>query len=292
MNVWHQPGHQTLIQAAARPAVAAPAPAVPMHRASSADPDGDGDDDAGQRDPEGIMTMTSQMVALLAENYQVFLAGRGQVDGRPAQEIVLRHRDGRLAARFWLDNATKLPLRRETFDARARMVSEDVFVSLKLGSPAATAVPRTASVPGGKPLAAAQLNRLRAAGWPLPAQLPGQLSLVRASETGGSSDVVVDLAYSDGLFVISLFVQRGHLPAQLSGWSQVALRGDRVYAAGRDQRSVAWSARGFVYTLIADAPDQTLDQAVGALPHNGGPGFFGRMGRGLGRLVSWLDPFR
>ena len=49
VNVWHQPGHQTLIQAAARPAVAAPAPAVPMHRASSADPDGDGDDDAGQR---------------------------------------------------------------------------------------------------------------------------------------------------------------------------------------------------------------------------------------------------
>ena len=28
------------------------------------------------------------------------------------------------------------------------------------------------------------------------------------------------------------------------------------------------------------------------LPHNGGPGFFGRMGRGLSRLVSWLDPFR
>jgi sigma-E factor negative regulatory protein RseB len=91
--------------------------------------------------------------------------------------------------------------------------------------------------------------------------------------------------------VISLFVQRGHLPAQLSGWSQVALRGDRVYAAGPDQRSVAWSARGFVYTLIADAPDQTLAQAVGVLPHNARPGFLGRMGRGLGRLVSWLNPF-
>ena len=86
VNVWHQEDHQTLIQAAAMPAVAAPAAATPMHRASSADPDGDGDDDAGQRDPEGIMTMTSQMVALLAENYQVFLAGRGQVAGRPPRK--------------------------------------------------------------------------------------------------------------------------------------------------------------------------------------------------------------
>jgi sigma-E factor negative regulatory protein RseB len=286
VNVWHQRDHQTLIQAATMPAAALPLPG-----ASSTDPDGDGDDDVGQRDPEGIMTMTSQMVALLAENYRVFLAGRGQVAGRPVQELVLRHLDGRLAARFWLDSVTELPLRRETFDGHARMVSDDVFVSLKLGSPTTAAVPRTASAPGGKPLAGGQLARLRAAGWTLPARLPGQLTLLRASETGGPSHTVVDLAYSDGLSVISLFVQRGHLPAQLNGWSEVALRGDHVYASGRDRRSVAWSARGFVYTLIADAPDQTLDQVVGALPHNGRPGFFGRMGHGLSRLVSWLDPF-
>jgi sigma-E factor negative regulatory protein RseB len=287
VNVWHQRGHQTLIQTATLPATA-----VPLHRAATADPDGDGAGGVSQRDPEGIMTMTSQMVALLAVNYQVSLAGRGDVAGRPAQKLVLRHRDGRLAARFWLDTATMLPLRRETFDGRARMVSEDVFVSLQLGSPAAAPAPRSASVPGGKPLATAQLARLRATGWPLPAGLPGQLSLVRASETSGPAGAVVDLAYSDGLSVISLFVQRGHLPAQLNGWSKIAMRGDRVYAAGPDQRSVAWSARGFVYTLIADAPDQTLDQAVGALPHNAGPGFFGRMGRGLHRLISWLNPFR
>ena len=90
VNVWHQRDHQTLIQTAALPAVA-----FPPHGAATADPDGDGDDDAGQRDPGGIMTMTSQMVALLAENYLVSLAGRGQVAGRPAQELVLRHRDGR-----------------------------------------------------------------------------------------------------------------------------------------------------------------------------------------------------
>ena len=286
VNVWHQRGHQTLIQTASLPSAARP-----RYQGSIADPDGDVDDDAGQRDPEGILTMTSQMVALLAENYQVTMAGRGQVAGRPVQELVLRHRDGLLAARFWLDTKTGLPLRRETYDDSARMVSQDVFVSLRLGSPAAAAAPRSAAVPGGKTLAGVQLARLRAAGWPLPPQLPGQLSLVRASETGSPVGSVMDLAYSDGLSVISLFVQRGHLPARLNGWSQVAVRGNRVYEAAPDQRSVAWSARGFVYTLIADAPDQTLDQVVGVLPHSSRPGFLGRMGRGLGRLISWLNPF-
>ncbi len=287
VNVWHQRGHQTLIQTASLPGAARP-----RYQGSIADPDGDGDDDAGQRDPESILTMTSQMVTLLAENYQVTMAGRGQVAGRPAQELVLRHRDGLLAARFWLDTETKLPLRRETYDDSARMVSQDVFVSLRLGSPAAAAAPRSAAVPGGTTLAGVQLARLRAAGWPLPAQLPGQLSLVQASETGSPAGSVMDLAYSDGLSVISLFVQRGHLPARLNGWSRVAIRGNPVYEAAPDQRSVAWSARGFVYTLIADAPDQTLDQVVGVLPHGGRPGFLGRMSRGMGRLISWLSPFR
>ena len=238
------------------------------------------------------MTMTSQMVALLAENYQVSLAGRGQVAGRPTQELRAAAPErpaGRPLLGGHRDQAAAAPgdVRRQRPDGQ-----RNVFVSLRLGSPAAAAAPRTTSVSGGRPLASVQLARLRTAGWPLPARLPGQLSLVRASQTSGPAGTVVDLAYSDGLSVISLFVQRGHLPARLSGWSQVALRGDRVYAAGPDQRSVAWSARGFVYTLIADAPDQTLDQVVGVLPHNSaGPGFLGRMGRGLGRLISWLNPF-
>jgi len=151
------------------------------------------------------MTMTSQMVALLGENYLVSLAGRGQVAGRPAEELVA----GGTGTAGWprgsgWTTATKLPLRRETYGGGEQMVSEDVFVSLQLASPAAAAAaaPRTAAVAGGKSLATAQLTRLRTAGWPLPAYLPGQLSLVRATETSGQAGAVVDLAYSDGLSVI------------------------------------------------------------------------------------------
>ncbi len=103
---------------------------------------------------------------------------------------------------------------------------------------------------------------------------------------------MIDLAYSDGLSVVSLFLQPGHLPTVLNGWSKVALQGQNVYAAEPDQRSMAWSARGYVYTLIADAPQQTVSQVIGALPHENGTSFFVRMARGLRRLISWVNPFR
>ncbi len=92
--------------------------------------------------------------------------------------------------------------------------------------------------------------------------------------------------------MVSLFVQRGHLPAALSGWSEVARRGQHVYTADPDDSSVAWSAGGFVYTVIADAPEQTVNQVIGALPHDARPGVIARLVRGLHRVVSWADPFR
>src|SRR5690348_4159027 len=257
VNVWHQRDHQTMVQA-----VTVPRPVPRGQPVRTVPLDGDADDPTGLRDPEGVMGMTPQLVALLATNYRASLGGRSWVAGRLTREVVLRHTNGTLAARFWLDAATKLPLRRETFGTAAREVSEDTFLTLRLGDLAMAGTPATASTPRSRPLGNAQLARLHSAGWPLPGPLPGGLTLVQANETGRSSAPVIDLAYSDGLSVISLFLQRGHLPAELSGWSEVALRGQRVYSADPDQRSVAWSAHGFVYTLIADAPDQTVDQVV------------------------------
>ena len=290
VNVWHQRGHQTLIQAAAVPADQA---AQPLRAAGPAGPDPSAAGTAAQRGPEGVMSMTPQLVALLAANYRVVAGGVGWVAERPAQEVVLYRRGGAVAARFWLDSATKLPLRRETFGSHGRLVTEDMFVSLQVGVPADTKLPATGNIPSSTPLASAQLARLRTVGWPLPGRLPGNLTLVQADQTSTPGGRVVDLAYSDGLSVISLFLQRGHLPPAMSGWQEVAVHGQQVYIADPDQRSVAWSARGFVYTMIADAPAQTVDQVVSALPHTGKVGgFFGRMGRGLHRLASWLNPFR
>ena len=98
---------------------------------------------------------------------------------------------------------------------------------------------------------------------------------------------VVDLGYSDGLSVISLFVQRGTLVPKMPGWQPVNLNGHLVYVANH---SITWAGRGFVYTMIADAPPRTVEDVVEALPSKRAPGFFERMGRGLSRMARSRQP--
>jgi sigma-E factor negative regulatory protein RseB len=102
---------------------------------------------------------------------------------------------------------------------------------------------------------------------------------------------VLDLGYSDGLSVVSVFEQRGGLPAALPGWRRTTVAGHVVFVAEPDQRLLTWAGRGMVYTVMADAPPQTVDAVVGALPHDGPAGFWKRMSRGLDRLASWANPF-
>ena len=102
---------------------------------------------------------------------------------------------------------------------------------------------------------------------------------------------MVDLGYSDGLSMVSVFEQHGNLPATLPGWRKTKVNGHVVFAAEPDQRSLTWSGRGMVYTVVADAPAQTVEAVVGALPHDGPTGFWKRMSRGITRLASWANPF-
>ena len=66
--------------------------------------------------------------------------------------------------------------------------------------------------------------------------------------------------------------------------------GGPVYADDSDGQAFAWSAHGFVYTVVAAAAPGTVTQVVAALPHEGDPGLLARMGQGARRLLSWLTP--
>jgi sigma-E factor negative regulatory protein RseB len=101
---------------------------------------------------------------------------------------------------------------------------------------------------------------------------------------------VIDLSYSDGLAVISVFVQRGELGKPMPGWRQIGIGGRTVYSIDPDERSFAWSSGGFVYTLVADAPAAVVSQVVTAMPNSARPGFWGRMAVGFRRLASWINP--
>jgi sigma-E factor negative regulatory protein RseB len=133
------------------------------------------------------------------------------------------------------------------------------------------------------------LGELNGQGWQLPAALPDGLTLYEAAQSQTGAGQVADFGYSDGLSVISLFVQRGTLVPKMAGWQPVTVGGHLVYVA---EHSITWAGRGLVYTLIADAPPRTVKDVIAALPRNSSPGFLVRIGRGLDRLASLVNPFR
>jgi sigma-E factor negative regulatory protein RseB len=286
VDVWHQPGRVTLVQAAT---------AIPGMQAGAMSGRSAGAEiparPAPDPDPDGILGVSDQLLALLQSNYQIAYVGRGSAAGRTALIVDVRKPSGAgLTARFWLDAATKLPLRREIFTSGSHMISEDSFITLELGTGGLGTMPAPAAAPWSARLDSATLTSLRARGWPLPAQLPGNLVLFAARQTSARSGRVIDLSYSDGLAVISVFVQRGELGDPMPGWRQIGIRGQTVYSIDPSERSFAWSSGGFVYTVVADAPAAVVGQVVAAMPNPTRPGFWERMAVGFRRLASWLNP--
>jgi sigma-E factor negative regulatory protein RseB len=275
-NVWHRGGGLTITQTSNAAVLTGGPPYVAY--------------DSDSQAPEGVFGLTKPLVALLGSHYVALYRGMSTVVGRPALVVELRRADGTLAARFLLDAKTKVPLERYVFDESAQLVSQDAFVQVQFGPLAAPPDATSAAQPAWSAVAAPAklLVQLDGDGWNLPATLPGGLSLYAAAQDSTSAGDVVDLGYSDGLSVVSLFVERGTL-AKMPGWQRVSVGGHPVYVT---DHSVTWAGRGFVYTVIADAPPQTVEEVVAALPQNSPPGFLERLGRGLSRLAKLVNPFR
>lgn len=279
IDVWHQPGGQLVISVATQPASSASAQRVGL---TATDQD--------------LMNLTDPQLALLQDNFVLVYAGRGSADGRAARVVQVWRHGGGLAATFWLDDASGLPLRRELFGSAGTLLSDTQFTSLRLGSgqpaaPQAEQYQGQLAQQGAVRLGWPQVASLRSAGWPLPRLLAGSLILVAARQLPSAQGTVVELTYSDGLSVISLFLQRGDLSDQLSDWHSGTLGGRKLYVSDDDARILAWSAHGYVYSMIADAPHATVDSAVAGLPRDRRQGLLARIGRGLRRLVSWANPF-
>ena len=266
-QVWHQGGGLTLIRT--------PSGATPVVSY-----------DTGGRSPAGVFGVTSAQVTLLGKHYVAAYRGAGTASGVPARIVDVYRFDGSLAARFWLDTRTLVPLRRQDFDTADRLVSDELFTQIRFGP----LTERPAAATTEAPLSAAATGSgWVAAGSPgtVVASLAG-LPLYGAAWSGTGASQVTDLEYSDGLSVISLFVQRGTLAASMTGWRPLSLDGYRVYVS---DHSVTWAGHGEVYTMVSDASPQTVAEAVAALPTSAQPGLVDRLGRGFDRLAHLVDPF-
>ena len=268
---------------------------------------------AGRGRPDRLAVATDvldeRLLDLLAERYDLRVAGPDRSAGRSARVVEARRRPdtggavgdaaGAVAGRFWVDDASALVLRREVYDEAGEQVRSSSFLDLAVVPAAPAATPPYAPVavvaslaPAGQRLAAADLDDMRQHGWPAPPELPGQLGLYEAR----LRDQVLQLAYSDGLSTLSVFVQRG-APARgtVRGFAREQQGGATVWAQHASPERVVWSGGGHTWTLLSDASPGTVRAAVRALPHDVASSAhrsaLERLGRGLTRLGSWLNPF-
>lgn len=236
-------------------------------------------------------------IGLLDDNYSLSTAGGGRatVAGRRAQVVEMRGAEGVLAARFWVHERTGLVLRRERYDDSGRTVRASAFVQVQIGPRAAPShLPPMPQSAVARSLGLAEVSALQHDGWHAPTTLAGHLALYEMRQVQTASGPVLHLSYSDGLSTVSLFQQAGSLPADgLDGYARVASADGVRYLRSGIPEQVVWAADGVVYAVVADAPPATVAQVVADLPHSPPPadGMLDRLGRGLGRVGSWVNPF-
>ncbi|MEU4831471.1 sigma-E factor regulatory protein RseB domain-containing protein [Streptosporangium sp. NPDC023615] len=240
----------------------------------------------------GLSSPSGTMLEVLARNYRVVEAGEGRACGRAARLVNVLRADGTLAARYWIDRAAGPVLRRELLDTRGRIVHTAAFVDLTVQPPApargtAPAAATAGMATGGLDLG--QIPRLRADGWRFPLALPGGLELFSAHRAPAGH---VYLGYSDGLSVVSVFIQHGALDEErLRDWHAERRNGHTIWIRDPVGQETIWASGGHVYTVFADAPADMADAAVAALPHEPVPDLWARLGRGASRVLSWVNPF-
>jgi sigma-E factor negative regulatory protein RseB len=247
-------------------------------------------------DVPDVVGFAKGTLALLASHYETAVEGDGDVAGRDAEIVAVRRPGQSPTARFWIDRATHLPLRREVLDGAGRTVRESAFIQLSVGQ--AHVAPAVAESAGampavaGSPVATDVLG-LRKLGWTVPDALSSGLELYDARILGERRQRVLQLTYADGVSTVSVFEQHGRLDTgSLSGWQKVTVAGHKAWVQGAFPRRVVLSGGGMVFTVVADCPQATLDDVVGTLPRrNPGPGIATRLGHGVHRVGSWLNPF-
>lgn len=158
----------------------------------------------------------------LNKSYQLELLEPERVAGRPAHQILIVPRDDlRFGYRLFIDQATALPLQSVMTDGQRQVVSQMMFVEMRVGE-AITPIEHDLSAmqvaTPPEPVTGLPRERLAPAGWEFP-DLPNGFELNvhrrRAAAVGaGESEHFI---FSDGLATLSVYVQPGSVNGGLSG---------------------------------------------------------------------------
>jgi negative regulator of sigma E activity len=237
-------------------------------------------------------TVDGSPLTLLTATYRLVDAGSGVAAGRSAAVVEARRSDGSLAARFWIDKKTALLLQRYLYTVDGReLVRATVFSDLQIEKSDFTGhLPPMLPSGGGEDIDTSQAAALRAEGWACSNWLSDSLRLYDVHRAAGT----LRFSYSDGLFNLSVFEQRGELdPGALGGYQATATPGGAMVYVRYGMPSYAvWSSGGIVFTLVGDIPYDVMDRVVRSYPHEvpKRDGILDRVGNGLARMTTWLTP--
>jgi sigma-E factor negative regulatory protein RseB len=185
--------------------------------------------------------------ANLLEYYEAKLGGTERVAGRPCQVVTLEPRDGyRYAYSLWLDRHTGLPLKSHIVNENGGVVSMYVFSEIQIGKAPEAQLFRNDLA--GKRIQKASLDTPAGVGWSVtPPPGYGQVQgAVRSLP--GKPEPVTHLVFSDGLSVLSMFVEPVNPQVQgLHGLSAEGAIG--VYARKVD---------GYSVTTLGEVPSMAL----------------------------------
>lgn len=179
--------------------------------------------------------------------YDAKLGGTERVAGRPCQIVVLEPRDGyRYAFNLWLDKRTGLPLKSRIVNENGGVVSMFVFSELQIGKPPEERAFQNDMA--GKRILNASLEKSGDLAWNVKAP-PGYVRVQEAVRVlPGKKAPVTHLVFSDGLSVLSMFVEPSDPRSQsLRGLSAEGAIG--VYAREVD---------GYTVTTLGEVPSAAL----------------------------------
>jgi sigma-E factor negative regulatory protein RseB len=246
-------------------------------------------------------------LSLLRDNYRVLREADldTTIAGRTADAVVAVDAAGVLQARYWIDRATGLLLRKELLDTQGAIRQRTGFSTLRIGPVSTAIVPTSARDAWTEPLNASALATARTAGCACPEALPGGLELLdsrRAPAGSVSTMPVVHQLFSDGLVSVSLFSFTGAMSPEdgaglmARGFSREELAGSYAWVRGGTDTSptatVVWTCRGSVLTLVTDDavdPLSTAAAVLAAFPSDPDPAddtFWTRVGRGWTRVTG------
>jgi sigma-E factor negative regulatory protein RseB len=185
--------------------------------------------------------------ANLLEYYDVKLGGTAHVAGHLCQVVTLEPRDGyRFSYSLWLDKQTGLPLKSHTINSNGAVLSMFVFSEIQIGKAPDDRLFHNDLA--GKSIQEASSDKPVDAAWDVTPPPGFQLVQEAIRTLPGKKMPVTHLVFSDGLSVLSMFIEPTDSQEQgLRGLSAEGAIG--IYAREVD---------GYTVTTVGEVPSMAL----------------------------------